>query len=419
MPTMRILPNANLFESGQMRLDVHLFQDSVIFRGLPENSPGSVLAGYVHLHVTEATRLRALILYFKGVERLQATTVRNSINIQRDIIFHTWHFLPLGHENHFVTKGTHSFPFEMALPGHLPETIQTENARISYSLTAVAIRPTFRKDFVVTKPVVVQRYALPDLPHLTEPLVTEGNLGSHIRYQLQVGEKRVGLGEKLSLHTSLKYLSNVYVSKVWITLMEYSTVTDKYMKSPSEITPTSFLPNSPFQSNQGTPSTLITPANTVSDDMELQRGSSNSNNQHRTFSSVKVVHEVVDDSFCKTDTRAKNLTRLYHFTIPTEKLHCDVNTETVRVHHRVRMVFQTRRPLNIEGHIALSFSIRLLPCTVTDVTAPPPKYHLSNLIDIDSCGKLDGVATGDESNKCLPGYSFSDIDYAQCDVKAH
>ncbi|KAJ1652509.1 hypothetical protein IWQ61_007175 [Dispira simplex] len=408
---MRVLPSVILFESGQTRLDVHLFQDPVIFRGLPENSPGSVLAGYVHLHVTEATRLRALILYFKGVERLQATTVRNSINAQRNIIFHTWHFLPLGHENHLLPKGTHSFPFEVALPGHLPETIQTEHAWISYSLTAVAIRPTFRKDFVVAKPVVVQRYALLDYPQLTEPLVTEGNLGSHIRYQLRVGEKRVGLGEKLSLHTSLKYLHNVYVSKVWITLMEYSTITDKYFQTPSEAFPISFLTNSLFQPNDETSYTLFTPANTANDDVEL-RDSSNTDNKHRTFTSTKVVHEVVDDDFCKTDTRVKYFNRLYHFTIPTKKLHCDVNTETVRVHHRIRMVFQIRRPLNIEGHIALSFSVRLLPCTVTDVMAPPPKYHSLNLVDIDNCAKLDGVVTGEESNKCHSGYTFSGIGYA-------
>ncbi|KAJ1910543.1 hypothetical protein IWQ60_010605, partial [Tieghemiomyces parasiticus] len=154
---MKILPTNIAFDISHTSLTIDLLQNPVILRGPARTCRGTVLNGYLSFATEEGAKLRALILNFKGVESINSSSQDTSIVTQRTVFSHTWQFLPLRVENHTVTAGHHSHYFEVALPGNLPETVQTGGARVEYRLTAMAIRPAFRKDLVVERPVLLQR----------------------------------------------------------------------------------------------------------------------------------------------------------------------------------------------------------------------------------------------------------------------
>ncbi|KAJ1928603.1 hypothetical protein IWQ60_001897 [Tieghemiomyces parasiticus] len=391
---MKILPTNIAFDISHTSLTIDLLQNSVILRGPARTCRGTVLNGYLSFATEEGAKLRALILNFKGVESINSSSQDTSIVTQRTVFSHTWQFLPLRTENHTVTAGHHSHYFEVALPGNLPETVQTAGARVEYRLTAMAIRPAFRKDLVVERPVLLQRYAITDQTLEPEALINQGKLGNAIDYQLRVNERRVALGDQVALDMHLHCTSHSYISKVWMVLTEQVTVVDSKFSSlpetngffmlnhasaPYHPPPFADLLPTPTRSaviNEPAPgintavmsSAAATSAASSASDSASGTGCHSTRTvfptpatRGPTIVSVKHIKEVVDSKFPEIDPVTRTIRRQYVFSVPERDAHYDVDTENIRIRHRIRMVFQIRNKLNIEGHVALSFSLRLLP----------------------------------------------------------
>ncbi|KAJ1986684.1 hypothetical protein H4R33_003219 [Dimargaris cristalligena] len=420
---MKALPTNVAIDNSHVSMAIDLIQNPVILRGTKSTCRGTIINGYLTLSVSEPTRLRALLLCFKGIENINCVDAGVSIVTQRTFFCHTWQFLPLRTANHRVSNGHHSYYFEVALAGDLPETISTHQARVHYTLTALAVRPTFRKDLTVERPVVVQRYALLPTPssmalyYEPESLSNQGKLGPHIAYQLQVAERRLTPGDKVNIQLHFRGLAHSFVSKVWIVLMENTLLTEALdapwpeTNGPLSIGgPTTTVGPSPPTNS----SPLAGPMN--SPDGTLGGGGGGGGGggvvgRPRSIHIAKHLKEVVDTQFPDLDPITRTVKRQYLFTIPAQSdTHYDTDTEHIRIRHRIRMVFQVRNKLQVEGHIALSFSVRLWPGKPAEMIEPPPQYHSRSSSSLDNGGSsMASDISESPSIFALTGPSVNDI----------
>ncbi|KAJ1971160.1 hypothetical protein H4R34_005831, partial [Dimargaris verticillata] len=382
---MALLRRNSLFDSSAANLSIDLLQEPLIMRGSKRTSPGCVLRGYVRFNPTESMRLRALLLCFKGVEKLNAVSATTEIVSQRTVFSHTWHFLPLSASYHIMAAGSYSYYFEVILPGQLPETVSVGQAQITYTLSALAIRPTFRKDIIVSRNVALQRYVLPDALYQTDSLVNHGCLGESALYRLRVPERRLGMGDNLAISIHIKYLTDYFVSKVWVVLVENVTYMDNAVAPPPE-TDYIFVPGhtSPSTSssahyhNEESASAEVTPdgspASSRSQSPALTPVPTAPYRSTRRVTTSHTVKEVVDTKFPDAFGCPPQLKKSYILRIPKDGVHYDVETANVEVRHRIRMVFQMRNRGNLQGHVALSFSVKLLPNRTLEMMEQPPQY---------------------------------------------
>ncbi|RKP34449.1 hypothetical protein BJ085DRAFT_39556 [Dimargaris cristalligena] len=67
---MKALPTNVAIDNSHVSMAIDLIQNPVILRGTKSTCRGTIINGYLTLSVSEPTRLRALLLCFKGIENI-------------------------------------------------------------------------------------------------------------------------------------------------------------------------------------------------------------------------------------------------------------------------------------------------------------------------------------------------------------
>ncbi|CAG8459748.1 15692_t:CDS:1 [Funneliformis mosseae] len=167
-----------LHRSTKNKLKIKLVESTIILHGSPEESLGCFLRGELILNLAKLAKIKRLELKFLGKIKLFIPHTTGEIAasnnyIEKEVISHNWTFIDQPqdlinnedddssvHNNksltsrlfhslsksstskksfkyhHVLSKGIHTFPFELFLPGTLPESINTNIGKINYKVTA-------------------------------------------------------------------------------------------------------------------------------------------------------------------------------------------------------------------------------------------------------------------------------------------
>ncbi|KAG2223039.1 hypothetical protein INT45_008240 [Circinella minor] len=150
-------------------LRIDLETDQLVMYGSVTQSSGCVLRGVVSLNLSQPTKVKAIKLKFSGnIIKRQAVQLGNGheriYEDDNNILSHTWSFL--SRQRHqkqqvysILETGTHTFDFELPLPGHLPESTRVGNIYIvQYTLNAIVERPMlFYRNYTCRRTIHLSR----------------------------------------------------------------------------------------------------------------------------------------------------------------------------------------------------------------------------------------------------------------------
>ncbi|CAG8534561.1 22414_t:CDS:2 [Rhizophagus irregularis] len=114
---MSLGSNDILSRTSRNKLYIKLVEPTIILHGSPEDSLGCFLRGELILNLTKPTKIKKIELTFLGKIRL---------------------FIPRADGE--IASRIHTYPFELFLPGTLPESINTNVGRITYKLSARVLK---------------------------------------------------------------------------------------------------------------------------------------------------------------------------------------------------------------------------------------------------------------------------------------
>ncbi|RKP35899.1 hypothetical protein BJ085DRAFT_35553 [Dimargaris cristalligena] len=208
-------------------------ENVLIFRGGADESRGRILRGTVCLSLTAPLKTKAIRLTFQGIEKIDcylethpssasnawgesnasnfANQTTRHVSEKRTLISHDWTFVTPKPGQTMVTlqPGSYAWPFEIALPGDLPESLTVPHGQVAYVLRAEVERPTLCFNIVEKKTIIVQRYAIPNESHLLSeasqpPWYSGYHKESNIRYSVQVPNSVYAFGELIPVHIRLR-----------------------------------------------------------------------------------------------------------------------------------------------------------------------------------------------------------------------
>ncbi|KAJ1968712.1 hypothetical protein H4R34_006239, partial [Dimargaris verticillata] len=192
-------------------------ENVVIFRGGKDESRGRVLRGTVCLSLHHPLKTKGIQLAFKGVEKVDCyvdgsafAPVAKHVTETRDLVSHTWTFVrPRSGETTVLPPGAYAWPFEITLPGDLPESVNAPLGQVAYVLRAEIERPTFYFNIVEKKRIIVQRYAIPNeslllADSVSPPWYTGHHRESNIHYTVQIPNATYSFGEVIPINIRLK-----------------------------------------------------------------------------------------------------------------------------------------------------------------------------------------------------------------------
>ena len=136
---------------------------------------------------------------------------------KRTVIDHEWILLDPSkqHGSHSIKSGIHSFPFELRLPGNLPETIEDSSyGQITYKLKAVAVRSGLSSNLVAREILKVYRQPLNNSLRLNasahddddidaRSIRVSGNHQGIVIYELECRQKIYQRGDQISVRIHL------------------------------------------------------------------------------------------------------------------------------------------------------------------------------------------------------------------------
>ncbi|ORX92043.1 hypothetical protein K493DRAFT_303627 [Basidiobolus meristosporus CBS 931.73] len=163
--------------------------------GLSSVSAGKALRGTVIMRLNRVTRVKSLVLNFLGemdVHWIYSSALLNTkCRFRNLLVDRTLSLLEPGPDYHTLPAGNHRFPFELALPGDMTETISTKVVRCKYLLTAVAEQPRFWNRLETRQEVIIKRF----YPHDDDPIVLSEVIPDFMEITVFVNQKVYGLGD--------------------------------------------------------------------------------------------------------------------------------------------------------------------------------------------------------------------------------
>ncbi|KAF0446495.1 cyclin binding protein [Gigaspora margarita] len=121
-----------------------------------------------------------------------------------------------------LDAGTHVYDFELHIPGDLPETIKADRGRVTYKITARAIRPGLQLNFNVSRNVTIIRTIFDE--RNAEGIFYTSTWRKMLCYEINVSKKAYLLGESMQVY--LKFsprVQNIRVFGVHLKIIEEST----------------------------------------------------------------------------------------------------------------------------------------------------------------------------------------------------
>ncbi|KAI8097543.1 uncharacterized protein BX664DRAFT_326641 [Halteromyces radiatus] len=219
-------------------LTIHLENDSLYLYGTPEASAGTEIRGCLEIYFNEPTRVNSITLRFFGILKLQweegssnITHHRRQCKIKKTLIQHDWTFLsarkwPYTMEAH----KTYRYPFDLVLPGNMPESITTSTGgnygSLSYDFKATVTRPLAAKNLVLYRPIQVIRQQEPCrtlFPRYN--MVINNTYGEKVNYRIQLEKSIYQRGQPIRIHFKFVPLDQgLRIRHVSCFLKEYVTL---------------------------------------------------------------------------------------------------------------------------------------------------------------------------------------------------
>ncbi|KAK9763724.1 hypothetical protein K7432_009358 [Basidiobolus ranarum] len=209
-------------------VEIRLSNECTIFHGSANESAGAVLRGSLCLLLPESLKVKSISLRLEGKMKVSWDDVpgvkASTRNETRNLIAYTWAFIEAHKKPLTLRKGEHTYPFEIALSGNLPETIHTDFGTVEYKLKATIDRPTFCTNYTVEKDVVIKRFALPSSTELIQAVNIAEVWNDKLAYEVHIPSKAFGLKEKIPIRFNILLLSeDISLRKVSCLLKEYIT----------------------------------------------------------------------------------------------------------------------------------------------------------------------------------------------------
>ncbi|KAG1440996.1 hypothetical protein G6F56_011678 [Rhizopus delemar] len=208
----------------QSALKVHVESDHLIMYGSSTESSGCVLRGAISLKLKKSTRCKSLSLNFLGKISVSWNQLGNGYERKfrdsRTVISHTWTFLSTPH---LLSKGTHTFEFELVLPGNLPESTHIEKYYdVNYQLKASLQRPALFKDLITRRAIHLSRQR-PQISHdFFDPVLVSDRFADKLHYEFSLPTKVYTYGDSIPVKIkTTPLIENLHIRFVSCCFKEY------------------------------------------------------------------------------------------------------------------------------------------------------------------------------------------------------
>ncbi|BFZ56662.1 hypothetical protein PYCC9005_003709 [Savitreella phatthalungensis] len=204
-------------------------------RGDAADSEGAVLRGLLVLSLHDPIQARNITLTLRGRARVAwsetfTNASRNqSSRTQRDesIIYeHTWQFLAFSSHSKTIGVGNYEYPFEVRLPGDLPETVEgIDEAMVGYSMIATVERPGLATNITCKKRIRVVRTLSIDSLEMAQTLSVDNTWPNKIEYAISIPTKSYPIGSTVPVNFKLvPLLKGLSIAKITCQLKEYQSL---------------------------------------------------------------------------------------------------------------------------------------------------------------------------------------------------
>ncbi|CEI92426.1 hypothetical protein RMCBS344292_06685 [Rhizopus microsporus] len=206
-------------------LKIHLENDMLIIRGSPEESVGCVLRGYVMLNTKETLRVKSIHLNLLGKMKIQWNERHQQQKKEITVIQHHWTFLSSQKKLHTLVPNTYIYPFELALPGNLAESIDSYSfGSLSYKLKATIERPAFLPNLIHRKQFWIIRHQPDQALFMEIPVQITNEWTDKLNYTITIPKKTFARGQDIPIDFSLTPIdTSLHVRYLSCFLKEYST----------------------------------------------------------------------------------------------------------------------------------------------------------------------------------------------------
>ncbi|CAG8700119.1 5094_t:CDS:2 [Rhizophagus irregularis] len=328
--TISILPPAST------NLQINLIEPILYFRGDTEESVGCFLRGNLILNLPKPTKIRKIEMKFVG-----SASNRNDSCEEQEIMSHN-----CTSKFNLIPAGIHKYPFELFIPGNVPETIDTERGLVHYKLSATAIRSGLSPNLHVSQYVPIIRTILEE--RNSEGTAISSDWNNQLGYEITIPKKAYPIGDSIDIDLKLKPRSkNINIAGIKIQMEEESVFKTKGQKSTDSRT---LLVH---KVNNFAEQILISDKNVSINNNNIQEG---------TSSSAQIIQD--DD---------ENLFYHKNILLPIPKcsspIYFSYKSPSINISHHLKIIFTIKSDNNEDGKkkkkkydIKVDIPITLLSC---------------------------------------------------------
>ncbi|QSS57934.1 carbon catabolite repression protein CreD [Histoplasma capsulatum var. duboisii H88] len=182
--------------------DIRLDNDYIVFRGNEHEAASTLLNGKLLLCLSEPLQIKYLRLNLTGMSKIlfHGSARRRKPAREHTFFEKTWSFKDAG-KNKLETlpAGNYDFPFDIILPGSLPESIEgLRDTFITYRFKA-EIGRKYAKSIVVRKPLRIIRTLDPSALELSHAMSVENIWPNKIEYSISTPSKALIFGTSVQV----------------------------------------------------------------------------------------------------------------------------------------------------------------------------------------------------------------------------
>jgi hypothetical protein len=100
-----------------------------------------------------------------------------------------------------ISAGTHKYPFELFIPGNIPETVDTERGTVNYKLSATAIRSGLFPNLHVSQNVTIIRTVLEE--RNSEGIAIASEWNNQLGYEITIPKRAYPIGDSIDIDLKL------------------------------------------------------------------------------------------------------------------------------------------------------------------------------------------------------------------------
>ncbi|ORX92037.1 hypothetical protein K493DRAFT_303621 [Basidiobolus meristosporus CBS 931.73] len=201
-------------------LSIRLNDDNVFLRGSPDDCSGTIVSGTVVFRPSKATKVRQITLKLHGtisVDTNQDVHGDKTTVVHRTLVLFD-SSTPSNPSYQFDTQ-EHHFDFNLPLKGDLPESIDLPHGKVTYTLSAIVIRPFPHTNLRYSQELKIQRLCYYEAFGRLKNSA-RGHWKHMVQYNLSVRKSVYLAGEALALAMSFQIEPGAQVIKVDLNLME-------------------------------------------------------------------------------------------------------------------------------------------------------------------------------------------------------